>query len=194
MPDRAGLEGVSVAFRRPSLPEPIVHFLLSNPRRYHTIRYLRRSPGAVSVNELSTVVAEIETGESPPPRDVRESVYSALAQNHLPALADRGVVAFDRDRREVTPLSGTRDVKLYMEVVTRFGITWAEYYQYLAIVSLVVVVAALAEVPYVSRVPPILWASGFLVVCALSTAVQLWRERYAILRRVKRSNDPYRDP
>ena len=69
-----------------------------------------------------------------------------------------------------------------MEVVTRYGITWSDYYRNLGILGLFVVVASLVDVPLVARVDPLLWASGFLAVFALSTAYQLWKARFGIIR------------
>lgn len=170
-------------FRTESISKSNIHHLLSNSRRRHTIRYLQNNGGAVTVRELSEVVAAIETGESPPPRDIRETVYISLHQNHLPALDEQGVIEYDRQRKEVVPLPRTRDVRLYMEVVTRYGITWAEFYRYLGILGLLVTLAALIEVPLISRVAPLVWTSGFLALFAVSTVFQLWKERYSIVRR-----------
>jgi hypothetical protein len=172
-----------MVFRRPSIPESKIYYLLSNPRRRHAIRYLQRQPGTVTVRELSEAIAEIESGESPPPRNVRETVYTSLSQTHLPALEAQGVVEYDPANREVIPLSRTRAVRIYMEVVTRYGLTWAECYRYLGIIGLCLVVTSLAGVAPVSLVDPLLWASGFLALFALTTALQLWKDRFAIRRR-----------
>ena len=176
-----------MAFRRRSIPEWKIHHLLSSPRRRHAIDYLEANPGSTTLRELSEAVAEIETGQSPPPRAVRERVYISLHQSHLPALDKQGVVEYDLERKEIRPLPGSRDVRLHMEVVTRYGITWAEYYRYLGILGLFVVVAALAGLSPVARVDPLLWASGFLALFALSTGYQFWKGRYALLRWVARN-------
>jgi hypothetical protein len=137
------------------------------------------------VRALSTVVAEAETGRSPPPRRVRESVYTALHQTHLPRLDASGVVHYDRERSEVWLLGGSRAVDSYADAVTRFGVSWAEVYRSLGVVALAVVVAALAGLPVVSLVDPLLWASGALAVFAVATASQLWADRWRIVRTVR---------
>jgi hypothetical protein len=169
--------------RRPSIPESKIYYLLSNPRRRHAIRYLQRQPGTVSVRELSTAIAEIESGESPPPRNVRETVYTSLHQSRLPALEKQGVIEYDLVNKCIVPLSRTRDVELYLEVVTTYGLTWAECYRYLGILGLFLVVVSLAGIVPFSLVDPLLWASGFLALFALTTGLQLWKDRFAILRR-----------
>lgn len=169
-------------FQRPTLPESTVHFLLSNPRRRHTLQYLQRTVEPVTLRDLSEYVATVETGESPPPRDVRETVYISLAQHHVPALVEQGIVTYDADTHEITPLPRSRHLRVYTEVVTRYGVTWMEYYRAVGILGLCLVVAALAGLPLVSLVDPLLWASGALALFALSTVSQFWRDRYAFQR------------
>jgi hypothetical protein len=77
-------------------------------------------------------------------------------------------------------------VNIYMEVVTKHGITWAEYYRGLGVLGLCAVVGALAQVPGLTAVDPLLWASSFLVLFAVSTAYQLWKSRWNIVRQLKR--------
>jgi DNA-binding transcriptional ArsR family regulator len=171
--------------RRHTLSECEIHQILSNPRRRAVLDHLGASPGAISVRDLSEAIAATETGESPAPTRVRESVYTSLHQTHLPKLQELGVVRYDRDRSEIRPLAGVRAVDPYMEVVTTWGVTWGEYYRALGVLGLTVVVAALTPVPFVSLVDPLLWASGFLALFALSSAYQLWRDRYALVRTLR---------
>ena len=74
-----------------------IHSILANERRRAVIERLDASPGTVTVRDLSTTIAAAETGESPPPARVRESVYTSLHQTHLPKLADAGFVESDRE-------------------------------------------------------------------------------------------------
>jgi hypothetical protein len=69
-----------------------------------------------------------------------------------------------------------------MDVVTGGGFTWGEYYRGVGVAGLLATTAALAEVPLVGAVDPLLWASGFLSVFAASTAYQLWTNRWNVLR------------
>jgi hypothetical protein len=167
------------------LTECQIHQLLSNDRRRAALDHLAATRGPVGVSALSTAVAEAETGESPPPRAVRESVYTALHQTHLPRLDACGVVHYDRARSEVWLLGGSRSVGRYAGAVTRFGVSWAGLYRSLGVVALTLVVAALAGLPVVSAVDPLLWASGALAVFAVATASQLWADRWRIVRTVR---------
>jgi hypothetical protein len=170
---------------RPRLTECQIHQILSNDRRCAVLDHLASRPGPVSVREVSERLAAAEAGESPAPTCVRNSVYTALHQTHLPKLHDLGVVHYDRDRSEVWLLGGSRTVERYAAVVTRFGVTWAGYYRALGVLGLTLVVVALAGVPVVSAVDPLLWTSGLLVVFALSTVSQLWADRWRLVRSVR---------
>jgi hypothetical protein len=79
-----------------ALPPDTVHHLLSSGRRRAVYGHLA-ADGTLSVRELSERLATAESGEDPPPSDVRHSVYVSLRQNHLPKLADNGVVEFADD-------------------------------------------------------------------------------------------------
>lgn len=169
--------------RRNTLPESEIYEILSNRRRRATIQQLTAGayPTTVSLHELSEAVAAAEAGTSPPPRALRESVYSSLHQTHLPKLEELGVVRYDRETAEVSLQPRARDVNVYMSVATPYGITWDEYYRALAAVALTLVVGSLAGLPFVSAVDPLLWASGSLFVLAVSVSAQLWAARWYIV-------------
>lgn len=90
-----------------SLPESVVYEILANPRRRATIRHLTTTASGrtVSLRDLATAIAAAETGQSPPPRASRESVYNSLHQTHLPKLDELGVVA----SLAAVPVFGTVD-------------------------------------------------------------------------------------
>jgi hypothetical protein len=71
-----------------------------------------------------------------------------------------------------------------MEVVTRYGVTWATYYRALGTISLLSIVLASTDTPLVSTVDPLLWASLFLVVIAVSTLYQFWSRRWLYLQQL----------
>lgn len=169
-------------FSTRSLPESAVYEILGNPRRRQAIRHLTDTAGGrtVSLRALSTAIAAAETGESPPPRAARESVYNSLQQTHLPKLHELGIVEYDTAARTVRIRDSAREIDRCLGVASPDGFPWAEYYRLLGIVSLLAVVAALAEVPLVSAVDPLLWASAFLLVFALSVGAQLWSIRWYI--------------
>nr|WP_251344341.1 hypothetical protein [Haloplanus sp. GDY1] len=162
-----------------------IHQLLANERRRAVIERLDASTGTVTVRDLSTWVAAAETSQSPPPPKVRDSVYTSLHQTHLPKLHEAGVVEYDRERSLVHLRPAVRQVDRHMDVVNGLGVTWGGYYRSLGVFGLVLVIAALAGLPVVSLVDPLLWASGTLVTFAVSGAVQLWDDRWRVRRTVR---------
>ena len=170
-----------------------IHGVLSNARRRAVLEYLGTTPRRVGVRELSEAIAAEESGQSPPPRRVRESVYTALHQTHLPKLDDLGIVAYDRDASEIYLLGGARTVDRYRSPVTRLGLTWGEWYRALGVVGLTLVVASLASVPVVSAVEPLVFASGFLALFSVASVYQLWTDRWRLLHALRHRTAPDSD-
>jgi hypothetical protein len=153
------------------LAESEVYDILRNDRRRSVIHCLRATGGTRTVGSLADTIAADEADESPPPRNVRQSVYVSLHQTHLPKLDDAGVVAFDPAANEVRLLDGAEEVAAYLETsatdtassrrpILVFG---------LAVVGLCLVFVSLLEVPVVSSVAPAHWA--LLVFGAIAGAV-----------------------
>lgn len=163
---------------RYEIPETEIHDLLRNERRQQVIKQLQDSVGTMNLRELAELIAEYETDESPPPRNIRKSVYNSLHQTHLPKLDQRGIVDYESDRKEIRLTEDARSVNKYMEVVTPWGVTWDEYYSTVGTLSLTVVLAGLIGVPVVSAVDPVFWVSVFLAVFCLSIGYQLWTNRW----------------
>jgi len=111
------------------LDETVIFEILSSERRRLAIRFLRDSDNGMEVNDIAEYIAEHETGESPPPKDARKTVYVSLHQTHLPKMDELNIVSYDTDTKEVSLDDSFRDVAVYMEVVPRSGlqISWSEY-------------------------------------------------------------------
>lgn len=160
-------------FKRLSIPETDVYHLLSNSRRRTALTVLWQQSEAMTLRELSERIAAAETGETPAPRDRRESVYNALHQTHMPKLASFGLVEYDGDRKTVRPRRESRQLSQYMDTITAAGVTWGEYYRTLGIGGLFAVVASLAKLPLFAVVDPLVFASVTLGLFACSTLYQL---------------------
>ncbi|WP_436923954.1 DUF7344 domain-containing protein [Halosimplex amylolyticum] len=165
-----------------SLAEEEIHDILRNERRREVLDRLRKTIGSMSLRELSVSIAESESGQSPPPTDLRESVYNSLHQTHLPKLDREGIVVYDRDRKTVELDQSARAVDLYMEVVTPYGITWASFYRALCTIGLMVLLGVELGFPLLSALNSVLLITTFLLVLAAATSYQLWNRRWFILR------------
>ena len=153
-----------------SLEASQIHDILRNDRRRLAIKCLRENSGMLTVRDLSEDVATRETGESPAPRDKRRSVYVSLHQTHLPKLNDLGIVSYDTDSKEVRLRDRAAEITTYMEVVPRYGITWAEYYLILGILGFGTVLSASIGTPLLGAVGAPAVAATYLLILVASAA------------------------
>ena len=160
--------------------------VLSNARRRETLTELWGRPEPVSLRELSETIAATEAGRCPAPRPLRESVYNALHQTHLPKMHELGLVVYDPDRKTVSTCPEAGQLGRYMDVTTRLGVTWGEYYRTLGVVGLFATVASLASVPGFAAVDPLVPATGSLGAFAASTVYQLLAARLGTRGRLTR--------
>jgi hypothetical protein len=178
-----GRRGVHMGMLRTrNLIETEIHGILCNSRRRHALDHLRRTTDVVALSDLADAVAERETGESPPPNDLRQSVYNSLHQTHLPRLDEERVIDYDQSTKEIRLRESAREVEVDMEVFMKYGFTWTEYYRLLGTIALLVLLAASLEVRPISFVETTLWTSAFLALIAVSTAYQFWTRRHLYLR------------
>ena len=149
----------------------------------------------MSVRALSEAVATLETGEDPPPRNKRQSVYVSLHQTHLPKLDDLGIVVYDSESKEVSLQGKMREVEIYMDVVPKYGLSWGEYYFALGLLGMLTSLAVLLGVPGVAALGITAVASGFFVVLMLSATYQVYdqQDRLVFSRLLADSKTPEPD-
>ncbi|MEF8822049.1 MAG: hypothetical protein V5A52_07210 [Halovenus sp.] len=159
-----------------------VHEILRNSRRRRVIEQLSHRLEPISLRALAEEIAAIETGESPPPRKARDSVYNSLHQTHLPKLDEMDVVEYDKDRKTITLRRRAKQVNRYMRVVTDYGFSWAQLYRTLGVVSLITILGAQTDAPIIGGVSVLLLATVFLALFAVTTAYQMWKLRWFYMR------------
>mgnify|MGYP002761230300 CR=1 FL=1 len=98
------------------LPETDIHDILRNDRRRNVIKCLQDRGREVSLRDLAEHIAEIETNVSPPPRNVRQSVYVSLHQTHLPKLDELAIVDYDPDGKVVQLAANAEHLDAYLDV------------------------------------------------------------------------------
>ncbi len=109
-------------------------------------------------------------------------MYNSLHQTHLPKLDRKGVIQYDKNRKVVELSDEARNINRYLDMTAPFGLTWGEFYRTIGTIGLLAVVLSLIEAPLIAAVPPLLLASSFLAIIAVSTAAQLWRNRWFYLQ------------
>jgi hypothetical protein len=154
------------------LDEGDIHDVLRNERRRHTLELLRDNGETSSVRDLSEEVAALETGESPPPRNIRQSVYVSLHQTHLPKLDDLGIAVYDADAKRVTLTDRVGEVEAYMgrpaESDGESGRRSTRYVLVLSAVGLVAMVAVTLDSSVIAAIGVPLAVLLFAAVLALS--------------------------
>lgn len=167
------------------LEETTIHDVLSNDRRRRLLSLLANGRGSYSLRELSERIAEQESGESPAPRNLRQSVYVSLQQTHVPRLVSLGIIEYEEDTANVVLSDHADDVTVYLEVVPGYDLAWSEYYLGTSLLGLLAVVASYVGVPVVSLVPAATWATAFLAVVLLSAAYHTWTLGSTVFHRAR---------
>ncbi|PHQ46892.1 hypothetical protein DJ68_04825 [Halorubrum sp. C3] len=123
---------------------------LSNRRRRNVITYLKRAGDDARVRDIAEQLAAWENDLEIPEVTYkqRKRVYTALHQSHLPKLAASGFIEYESDRGLVSLTDESRQLEVYLEIVSDNEILWSEYY-----VGLAVVCGLLAAAAWVGTVP-----------------------------------------
>ena len=173
----------------PELAPVDIHDVLSNERRRMVLSILREEGGQTTARELSERIAELETGQSPPPRNIRQSAYVSLHQTHLPKLDDLGIIDYDESAKTVTLTDRAKRVSVYMETVPRYGISWSEYYVAVAAIGVLLVVASWVGVPVIAGVGAGIWATLALLLVGGSAVYQTVQQGSSIIHRLSEDDE-----
>jgi hypothetical protein len=165
-----------------TLAESDIHDVLRNDRRRLVLERLAEGEDRQTVSDLAEYIATVESGDDPPPRNVRQSVYVSLHQTHLPKLDDLGIVEYDANAKDVLRAENADDVAVYMEVVPKNAISWAEYYFGLGVLGLLAVVGQLVGVPVLEGIDSRLLATLLSLVVTVSAGYHVFDQRDTVLR------------
>lgn len=149
--------------------------VLGNRRRRYVFHHLKRhDEREVPLSELTDSVASWEDGRPVAAVDQRKhnSVRTALRQSHLPMMAERGFVEYDRDRQTVRLEPAAADLDVYLDVVGRGDIPWSLYY--LGLTSFFGILVAGSGVAPVPAVDGITIVGSFLVTLGVSALVHTY--------------------
>jgi hypothetical protein len=178
--------GGVVRGRERSLAQTDIHDVLRNERRRLVLERLREGGGPQTVSDLAEHIAAVESGESPPPRNVRQSVYVSLHQTHLPKLDSLDIVSYDDEDNDVRLSDHAEEVSVYLEVVPRYGLSWAEFYLGVTVLGGLLLLAQSVGVPGVSGVPTVAIAALSLLLVAAPAVYQIVVGGRSIVHRLRR--------
>lgn len=168
-----------------ALSDEDVHDVLSNRRRRLVLETLRQNGGRTTVRELSERIAEAESGESPPPRNVRQSAYVSLHQTHLPKLNQLDIIEYDEQAKTVQLADNDRVVAVYLETVPKYGLSWSEFYIGVGVLGGLTVLGASIDVPVIGALAPVNWAFGFFAVIVVSGLYQTYQQGSSLISRLR---------
>jgi hypothetical protein len=155
-----------------TLTEREIHDVLRNDRRRLVLERLRERGGDETVSDLAEFIAGVEAEATPPPRNVRQSVYVSLHQTHLPKLDELGIVDYDPNEKSVSLSGGAEKVVPYMTGSSNATESWAEFFAAVGLVGLVSVALAAAGVPVLAGHAAVV-GGGALAIVALAAIYQL---------------------
>lgn len=118
------------------LSPDVIFDLLMNARRRYVLHYLQeRSP--IRLGELAELVAAAERGTTVEhlTSKQRKSVYTSLYQSHLPKLAERGVIEYDRNRGVIALADRAEKLDAYLDPNDGGERRWSRRYLALAVSS-----------------------------------------------------------
>lgn len=166
--------------------EPIeIHEVLSNERRQLVLEFLREAGGSLEARELANKIAEVESGQSPPPENVRQSAYVALHQTHLPKLDELGIVTYDQGEHVVDLQERANEVSIYMETVPKYGLSWSEVYIGISALGLLFIIGGEIGVPVLADIGSLVLASGTFGLIILAAVYQTITQRSSIIHRLQ---------
>lgn len=167
----AGCTRKSMSDAPSTLEEGEIHDILRNDRRRAVLEFLSEHDGRATIRELSEYIATLESGENPPPRNIRQSVYVSLHQTHLPKLDGLGVVDYDTDSKQVELHSRASYVRSYMGQ-NGGGNTVPLLY---VLIGALGVALSLITATGNSTLGSGLWLAPLFVIVLLLGGYQLWR-------------------
>jgi hypothetical protein len=174
--------GVQQENHESALAESEIHDVLRNDRRRLVLEQLAEGSQEETVSDLAEYIASVESGEDPPPRNVRQSVYVSLHQTHLPKLDELGIVEYDASSKTVLRAERADDVAVYMEVVPKNALSWAEYYLALGLLGLSTVVGHVVDVPLLGDIDSTLLAGVMFLVVTLSAGYHILDQQDSLLQ------------
>jgi hypothetical protein len=169
---------------QPDLEAVEIHEVLSNERRQLILEFLRDAGGILTARELSERIAEVETGERPPPRNIRQSAYVSLHQTHLPKLDELDIIEYDQSAKTVELNERAEQVSVYMETVPKYGLAWSEYYLAVSVLGLLLIIAGEIGVPVVASIGSLPLASATFLLIMGSAVYQTVSQQSSVLHRL----------
>lgn len=158
--------------RDESIDRAEIHDVLSNDRRWQVLELLSDEDPR-DLRSLANDIAAAESSESPAPRQIRQSVYVTLHQNHLPKLDSLDIVEYDDTSKLVALGDRADEIDGYLDVVEREHLSGDEYQLGIVVLGLVTTLASAIGAPILATLQPVTYAATALVLLLVAMTLQM---------------------
>lgn len=150
--------------------------VLSNRRRRYVLHYLKQFNGGTETASLSEVASHVAAWEngvdvSEVSYNDRKSVQTSLYQLHLPKLADKNLIKYDKRAGEIQPTNTIDEIDIYLEAVPEKEISWPVFFLGISTASLLLAGGVAVDAVLISRLSPTVW---FLLASLGFLGASLW--------------------
>lgn len=163
--------------RDQSIDSVQIHDVLQNDRRRKALSYLLDNEGATSLRQMSENIAGDESGEDPPPRNKRNSVYISLHQSHLPKLDKVGIVEYDDSSKDVKLRNEVERIIPYLSPARKSISIQPHTYLLLGIGGALSVTGSVYGIQPFSFGEPVAWLVGYLLISMLCAGLEIHETR-----------------
>ncbi|MDG5776931.1 hypothetical protein VB773_13075 [Haloarculaceae archaeon H-GB2-1] len=171
----------------PTLERDQIFHLLQNQRRRLVLRYLQDESGEVKMRDVAEQVAawEHDTTVQALTSEERQRVYIPLYQNHLPKLADEGIIEYNQSRGIVRRLSLADELDPYLQYdedetegeTEAEPASWSTYYVATSVVGAVVLAGMSFRFPFFEPISGFMAGTLILLAFSVLTAAQYLRPK-----------------
>ena len=154
------------------LSQDEIFAILSNPRRRYVLYFLNQHETAIELTDLAEHVAawENDTTVEELNSKERKRVYVSLYQTHVPKLADHGLIDYDPESGMVRQTESSRRVDQYLDT-DESGIRWERVYAGLAIVSALLLLGVVLQLPVIAAVGEATMLVGVILAFVIASTV-----------------------
>jgi DNA-binding transcriptional ArsR family regulator len=146
------------------IEESEVFHILGNDRRREIICTLARENDELTVSDLARGIADIEE-DLDSSKNLYKSVYVSLQQTHLPKLAKKDIVVYDKDAQTVRPGPAFPQIQRYLhESESRLSQARVLLPLLLSALGLAVALGTTMQVPVIQHVGPLVAGGIFFVL------------------------------
>lgn len=157
------------------MDESEVFHILGNDRRREIICTLAEVKGGLSVSDLARQIAEKEE-DVESSKNLYKSVYVSLQQTHLPKLAKKDIVVYDKDTQRVEPGQTFSQIQPYLRETNGQAMTLRLVVPLLlSALGLFVALGLTMRIPIIESIGTTVVGAIFLLLIVVLVASQAYR-------------------